>query len=1597
MKKLHYLIIILQLILLSNTLVNAQVRLRIPNLSTVAGQTINVPIIADSSFTGKGIYSYTLDITFSDYYLTATSILTTGTISSAFGSPAVNYQAGRVTIAGAGSTPLTGNKGDTLIIIRFSALIAGGSSISFTGSSLNYFNEGNPLMTFENGYVSINYAPSISISPGSGIVLRGETLAFSVNGSGTPPYTWEVINSSIGSIDPTGLFSATNVGITKVKVTDNVGLTAQTTGNIEVRGYKLSIPNNLSEWQGSTINIPVNVTNLNGLNIVAGNLSVSYNQNILNPVQILTEGTLLESYNAPVVNFGNGQVTISFAGATPLIGSGILLYIKFDISAVNQGGSSLDLSNALFNEDLLGITQNGYFSTINFANISISPNSSTLIAGQTLPLVASNGVEPYTWSVDNTNSATIDQTGNLLALRSGKVYVKVTDNVGATKTSGLFNIYDTKVYFPDTISLGLTTFDIPLFINEFPADQSISSIEASIQFQNPELEFVQLVTNGTLSEGWNFVSNLNGNILKIAGAGSTEFTANSYVGKAPVVKLRFQLTADHTMGEYAYVNINELILNEGLPNALTDNGRIRVVNDYNVTLLANPDNIGAVLTGSGVYLESSKVTITAQVPDGYNFVNWTGAYSDIVLLGNPLALSTTFTMPARDVELTANYQSIIPKYNLMLVANPVEGGTVTGSGEYEEGASVSIAAMANSGYIFVNWTDAGANVVSTNASFSYTMPGSAATLTANFVVEPPPSYNLTLETNPSGAGVLTEAGEYQEGTEVSITATPNSGYIFINWTDAGANVVSTNANFSYTMPGANATLTANFELISYNVSVDVSPSLSGSVSGSGAYNAGDEVTLLASANTGYTFLNWQIAGTAISSANPYIFSMPAENVNITAHFVAQGTELYTLTLNVSPAGSGLATGAGDYESGSNIQLVAIPNTGYSFVNWTDAGGNIVSTSATFTYTMPSSNTALIANFEVVIAPKYVLDLDVNPSEAGITSGSNEYQAGTEVPISATANAGYAFVNWTDGNSNIVSSLANFTYTMPANDVTLTANFALIDYNVNINITPDLSGTATGAGTYNLGDVVSLLASPNTGYTFLNWQVGGTVVSSANPYLFSMPAENVTITAHFIPDGAPLYTLSLNVNPAGAGNVFGSGSYEGGSNILLSATANSGYEFSNWTNESSVVVNNQASFTYTMPSSNTVLTANFNMIIVQQSQSITFAALPVKTFGDSPFTLEATASSGLNVAFSSSNPAVATISGNTVTIVGAGTTTITATQAGNENYFAATPVDQILTVNKANQTILFDAISDKLVTDAPFTLSVSVSSGLNPSFSSSNTSVATVSGKVVTIVGAGTTVITASQSGNENYNPAVNVQQSFTVNKLSQSITFNPISNQQDNGGVVNLTATASSGLTITYQVTGPATLSGVTLNLTGAGKVTVTATQPGNATYAAATPVSQEFCVNPLPVITKQSGTTTQYELVSNYASGNQWIKDGLDISEATGTIFQVLQSGLYRLRVTIDGCIGLSDNMDVTLTSIDSPISSESLRLYPNPVTNVLYLNGDASRKIKVSIFDSSGKLVVLSQLVDNQIDVSTLPIGHYTLKAEIDKEVKVLKFIKR
>src|SRR5205085_4752018 len=176
--------------------------------------------------------------------------------------------------------------------------------------------------------------------------------------------------------------------------------------------------------------------------------------------------------------------------------------------------------------------------------------------------------------------------------------------------------------------------------------------------------------------------------------------------------------------------------------------------------------------------------------------------------------------------------------------------------------------------------------------------------------------------------------------------------------------------------------------------------------------------------------------------------------------------------------------------------------------------------------------------------------------------------------------------------------------------------------------------------------------------------------------------------------------------------------------------------------------------------------------------------------------------------------------------GVGTVVVRASQAGNGNYNAAATVDQSFTVAKADQTISFGALTNKAYGDASFTISATATSQLPVSFSILS-GPATISGNTVSITGAGTVVVRASQAGTANYNAANNVDQSFVVKKAVLAVTAD---NKTRVFGTANPPLSASysgfvNGDSAATSITGaPAVSSSATLS-SAAGSYLITVTQ----------------------------------------------------------------------------------------------------------------------------------------------------------------------------
>jgi hypothetical protein len=153
--------------------------------------------------------------------------------------------------------------------------------------------------------------------------------------------------------------------------------------------------------------------------------------------------------------------------------------------------------------------------------------------------------------------------------------------------------------------------------------------------------------------------------------------------------------------------------------------------DYQLSLTANPEE-GGITTGAGTHYFGEEIPITATANEGWHFTHWTG---DTEHLDDPAAPSATVSMPANDITLTAHFE--LTDYQLSLTANPIEGGTVSGSGEYHFGEEIPTTATANEGWEFTHWTGETGYIddpLSPNATVI--MPATDIALSAGFAALP---------------------------------------------------------------------------------------------------------------------------------------------------------------------------------------------------------------------------------------------------------------------------------------------------------------------------------------------------------------------------------------------------------------------------------------------------------------------------------------------------------------------------------------------------------------------------------------------------------------------------------------------------------------------------------------------------------------------------------------------------------------------------------------------------------------------------------------------------------------------------------------------
>jgi len=348
-------------------------------------------------------------------------------------------------------------------------------------------------------------------------------------------------------------------------------------------------------------------------------------------------------------------------------------------------------------------------------------------------------------------------------------------------------------------------------------------------------------------------------------------------------------------------------------------------------------------------------------------------------------------------------------------------------------------------------------------------------LAANFVWSFTTIPQVTVSSSPALGGTTTGGGTFVQGSSVTLTATPNVGYTFTNWTD-GATVVSTSASYQLNMAG-NKTLVANFAVSAYTLGVTAVNGTVAKTPNQPTYNVGTTVQLTAAPSMGYVFSSW--SGDATGSTNPLTVTMNASK-NITANFTAVTG---TFTLNATAVNGTVVKNLdlANYNSGATVQLTATPNTGFVFTSWSgDATGSV----SPLTVTM-NANKNITANF-IAIANTFTLNTVAVNGQVVKNPDQLNYTNGASVTLTATPNSGFIFSSWSGDASGSVSPV---TVNMNSNK-NVTANF--------------IASPILGPGLVDLGSAMDFTTLTKTG-------ISTTGTTSITGNIGVSPAEASAIT------------------------------------------------------------------------------------------------------------------------------------------------------------------------------------------------------------------------------------------------------------------------------------------------------------------------------------------------------------------------------------------------------------------------------------------------------------------------------------------------------
>jgi hypothetical protein len=594
----------------------------------------------------------------------------------------------------------------------------------------------------------------------------------------------------------------------------------------------------------------------------------------------------------------------------------------------------------------------------------------------------------------------------------------------------------------------------------------------------------------------------------VVGAGSYNYLSNRTISATPNYGYNFTQWNDGDAN-------NPRILTLTQDTAFT---ALFTANQYYVTATCNDTARGSVLGSDSVaYLDT--ITLIAVPNYGYHLNYWRYLNDN----GSPVTLYGMDTIQlevARNMSVTAYFT--YNQYNISLAVDTAIHGSVVGAGSYNYLSTRTIAATSNYGYHFTQWSDGDTN---NPRIITLTQDTAFTSLFAKNLYDVAVLSADTIRGNVTGS----TTAEYLDAA--TITAAPNYGYHFTQWSDGDTNNPRT---FTLTQ---DTLFTALFAKNSYDIALSVDTVIHGSVTGAGTYEYLDSRTLAAIANYGYHFTQWSDGDTN----NPRVITL-TQDTAFTALFAKN---LYDVAVLSADTIRGSVAGSTTTEYLDTVSISAAANYGYHFTAWNDGDTN---NPRVIILTQDSVFTALFAK------NSYDIALSVDTVIHGSVTGAGTYEYLDSRTLAATPNYGYHFTQWSDGDTT------NPRVITLTQDTAFTALFAKNNYTLTLLSNDTTLGEVLGGGMYEYLDTVSITASTlMSHHHFVQWSDGSTEATRS-----VVVTQDSLITATFAID---THTVTLAVNDDLYGTVSGMGAYPYGSDVVIEATAAEGFHFAQWSNGS----------------------------------------------------------------------------------------------------------------------------------------------------------------------------------------------------------------------------------------------------------------------------------------------------------------------------------------------------------------------------------------------------------------------------------------------